>query len=298
MEWLKKCLWSLRQSEYPCHIICIDNRSTDNTVSFIKNNFPDITLIEAEKNLGFGQANNIGLQLALQANAQHVFLLNQDAWINNDTIAILVKAQTNNPEWGIISPIHLNGSGDKMDIYFQQYLIQSDIEHPTNYDTLSFPGKNTIINTKFVNAAAWLISSNCINKVGGFDPIFFHYGEDTNYVQRVLNIGFKIGIHTGCSIYHDRENRILNTSYNLKKQLEKDWVFFLTQACDIQQSNFKTFITKRFLRHSFLILKNTVKFNTIGIQYHFNMATKILFSFPQISKSRHITTTTSCPHLY
>src|SRR5690606_3487544 len=60
----------------------------------------------------------------------------------------------------------------------------------------------------FVNAAAWMLSRKCIENIGGFDPLFFHYGEDDNYCQRVLYHGFKIGVLPKVYVIHDREERV------------------------------------------------------------------------------------------
>src|SRR5690606_31512456 len=59
----------------------------------------------------------------------------------------------------------------------------------------------------FVNAAGWLLSRNILENIGGFDPIFFHYGEDDNYCQRAQYHGFKIGIVPNAFLLHDREDR-------------------------------------------------------------------------------------------
>jgi GT2 family glycosyltransferase len=64
-----------------------------------------------------------------------------------------------------------------------------------------------IYEIEFVNAAAWLISAECIRTVGFFEPLFFLYGEDNNYLQRVTYHGLKIGIAPQSRIYHDRETR-------------------------------------------------------------------------------------------
>lgn len=65
--------------------------------------------------------------------------------------------------------------------------------------------KSSIYEADFVNAAAWLISRHCIGKVGGFNPSFFHYGEDDNYVQRLKFHSFKLGVLPTANIFHDRE---------------------------------------------------------------------------------------------
>ena len=59
-----------------------------------------------------------------------------------------------------------------------------------------------------MNAAAWMISTKCIKRVGGFDTqLFYHYGEDDNYCQRMRYHGFKLALSTRCSFCHDREFR-------------------------------------------------------------------------------------------
>ena len=105
MNWLSKCLNSCK--DYP--VVVIDNASTDETVTYIKKQFPKVHLIPQSKNLGFGQANNLGIRYALNNGADYVFLLNQDAYLQGECINQLIKIHQNNPEFGILSPIHLNG---------------------------------------------------------------------------------------------------------------------------------------------------------------------------------------------
>lgn len=65
---------------------------------------------------------------------------------------------------------------------------------------------NSIQNVMFCNAATWLISRKGLIMVGGFDPIFPHYGEDTDYLQRVVFHGGKVGILPSVHAYHERGN--------------------------------------------------------------------------------------------
>jgi GT2 family glycosyltransferase len=277
---------SLLASSYSCQIICIDNGSSDQTVSLIKNNFRSVHLLETKENLGFGQANNIGLKLAVQQKADYVFLLNQDAWVEPDTVAELIKAHAENPSYGILSPVHLNGQGDKMDLYFSKYLKESDINSKTISENFLQEKSSILINTNFVNAAAWLISADCLKKTGGFDPIFFHYGEDRNYMQRAKYFRFKAGIYLGTKIYHDREQRLLAKDKNTGYVIKAAWVHFLAHACDINQPYYLFFSIKRCTRHSLLLFKDFFLLNKNGIKYNYILAKKILLSFGKIKKSR------------
>ena len=82
MQWLARCLSSCIGYD----VIVVDNASTDKTITFIKENFPDVKLIKQNSNLGFGQANNIGLSIALKEDVDYIFLLNQDAYLQPETI--------------------------------------------------------------------------------------------------------------------------------------------------------------------------------------------------------------------
>jgi GT2 family glycosyltransferase len=202
MKWLARCL----ESTKPYPVIVVDNNSTDGTVDYMKNNHPEIILFEEKENLGFGQANNVGISYALNEGADFVFLLNQDAYLEPGCLESLVKAQDANLEYGILSPVHLNGEGNRLDKNFSNYLnYQANPDFYSDY-VLNKP-KKLIYDIPFVNAAGWLLSKKCLFEVGGFDPIFFHYGEDVNLCQRILYHDFKIGILPGNYLRHDREFR-------------------------------------------------------------------------------------------
>lgn len=208
IKWYDKCLGNLLQSDFPVDVIVVDNKSTDDTVKYISKNFPRITIVENNVNYGFAIANNIGLKMAYDNNSDFFFLLNQDAWIEKDTIEKLINFSMNNPEYGIISPIHLTGDKRHFDRQFVKYFHDCS-ETLYAYENLYLKKPEPVCyNSRFVNAASWLITKNCIETVGGFDTIMFrHRGEDANYCHRVLYHNLKIAIVTSTTICHDREFR-------------------------------------------------------------------------------------------
>lgn len=191
--WLKKNLNSLLNSNYPIDIIIVDNASTDKTISTIKE-FSTVELIQSKENLGFGKANTIGIDFALKKGADAVFLLNQDTWIYENTISSLVEALFENPNLGIVSPLHYSADEKTFDENFNTYFNRFEKEEDSE----------SIRIVPFINAAAWLVSKECFTKTGYFDPIFSHYGEDRNFCERVKYHGFKIGVVKNSAICHDR----------------------------------------------------------------------------------------------
>lgn len=202
--WISKCLCNINFDKYD--VIIVDNNSSDETVDFIKSNYKSVILLQQEKNLGFGQANNLGISYALNHGAKYVFLLNQDAYLVDDGIEHLVAFQSKNNEYGILSPIHVNADKTKLDRNFSNYLSYDKNPYFFSDFVLGNPLKK-IYDLPFINAAGWLLSKSCLKTVGGFDPLFFHYGEDDNYCQRLKYHGFEIGILPNTFIIHDRENR-------------------------------------------------------------------------------------------
>ncbi len=206
-KWLKKSLISLKESSYELITIVVDNASTDATLDIIETDFPEVIVLKQITNLGFGKANNIGISYALKHQAQYVFLLNQDAYIEKNTLEHLINFAQKNPEYGVLSPIHLNWKGTHLEFYFARFVAKQE-EFLNDY-VLQRPLK-TIYNVPFVNAAAWLLSRNVLNTIGGFDPLFYHYGEDNNFTQRTRYHGFKIGIVPNIFIGHDSPKRKLS----------------------------------------------------------------------------------------
>lgn len=207
MQWYNRCFGSLQKSNVPLQIVTVDNASTDASTDYIKMNFPEVKLINSDKNLGFGQGNNLGIRYALDNKADYVFLLNQDAWIEPDTLEKLIDISRKYTEYGILSPIHLNAEKTEIEKGLMHYLADYNLTSPQLINDLYFNRLSDIYDTKYVNAAAWLLPRKTLEIVGGFDPVFYHYGEDDNYMQRVHYHGMKIGICPQITICHDTERR-------------------------------------------------------------------------------------------
>lgn len=192
-RWINKLIPSLLASSYPVRIIAVDNQSTDDTVALLQQ-YAEIDLIQTGSNLGFGKANNIGMQKALEQGADYLFLLNQDAWVFENTVKSLITNMERYPVLGILSPMHYEPNEEKLDANFGTYFLRSTPLHLTE----------SLFTTNFVNAAAWMLSKACVEKVGYFEPLFGHYGEDRNYCDRVTYHKFLIGIDHNAKIVHDR----------------------------------------------------------------------------------------------
>lgn len=250
INWIDKCLNSII---HQCQVVVVDNNSTDNTLDYIKLNFPTVKLLPQTKNHGFGVANNLGISYAIQNNADGVFLLNQDAFTQPNCINNLVSAYKQNTKFGIISPIHLNGDGSAVDHSFLK------ITSPFNASSLISDlivghFSKSIYEINFINAAAWFIPKDVFYKVGGFDPLFFLYGEDDNYCQRILFHGFRIGIIPSTTIYHDSAN----SNYKIGSAWSEKYFRQFVNRIYVKYANVNTENYRKLKKYKNYILKKVI----------------------------------------
>lgn len=234
-KWIKKCLRSVYSSTVEATPIILDNGSTDDTLRIIRTEFPETEIVETHANLGFGKANNIGMRMAMERGADYIYLLNQDAWVEQDTFERLIAVHKANPEYGILSPIHLTGNGQNVDANFLRFTASYDKCRGIYPDLLMGKHKD-IYETTFIMAAHWLLYVPNLKEVGLFSPAFPHYGEDANLVHRYRYRKKKIGICPSVFAYHDREYR----KDSPQKQLYLDYIYVLTRYHDIFDGNGKT----------------------------------------------------------
>ena len=197
--WIDKCLESLRTSSVPVDVLVVDNASPDGTADYIHDFHPDVELLENASNSGFGAANNIGLRRMLEGKYDYVYLLNQDAWVEKDTLEILLRNWKDG--YGILSPVQLSTKG-KMDKQFEKKCGKLLKDAPKGLD-----GAKRVVEVPFVMAAHWLVSRKAVETVGGFSPAFSQYGEDDNYIDRLHHFGLKVGVVPDAKAVHDRDGR-------------------------------------------------------------------------------------------
>ena len=237
-DWIQKCLTSLQKSTVQVKAIVIDNGATDKTREFVPNAFPDAIWMPQNKNLGFGQANNIGIKYALNNNADYVLLLNQDATLHPNAVQEMINISDGN---FLVSPIHLNGQGNAIDFMFKGTL--QNAKNTLLDDLIILGEKEDKYEIGEVCAACWLMPISLIRKIGGFNPVYFHYGEDNNYYQRLLYHKIKTYIATKAFMFHDREVHGNDEAFNNNK-LHRD---LLNIACNVNNSFFNI-LSGMFLR--------------------------------------------------
>lgn len=219
-KWIERCLDSVSNSTVDAKAIIVDNASSDATVEIIKNGYPKCCVVETGQNLGFGKANNIGIRKAIEEGAEYIYLLNQDAWVDNNVFEELIKIKNKYQEYGILSPLQITADRKSIDQNFYRDTICRFCDKKELITNLLLSKSKDVYPTEFVMAAHWFMSVEDIKRVGLFSPAFPHYGEDNNLIDRFHYMGYKIGFCPNLLAVHDREYRIVTQQNKLYWQFK------------------------------------------------------------------------------
>ena len=209
---LDECLASIKQETSCSHeIIVVDNASADNSRKMLRENHPDVTLIENSENAGFARANNQGFAVA---RGKYFFMLNSDTVVLDGAIDKLLAFVKSNPDIGICGPRNIGRDGK----------TQYNCDHfPGLWNTFCyytglaslFP-KSSLFNrcwirywdysdirdVERITGCSLLIRSDLYRELNGLDENFFMYFEETDFCLRAHNKGSRTTYFPGAVIMH------------------------------------------------------------------------------------------------
>lgn len=205
-KYLSDCFYSLKkQTLLPEEVVCVDNNSQDDSVEYIRNNFPEFNLIVNKKNRGFAEANNQGIEMALQSNPDYVFLLNQDTVCKKDCLEKLAEQAEKEKEnvfaWQPLilcwpEKDRIQTAGDK--IHFLGFGYCGDFKKPAEKGIV----ENLERNLTYASGAAMFINASALKTVGFLDKNLFLYHEDLDLCLRARFMGYQIRLAPSAVVYH------------------------------------------------------------------------------------------------
>lgn len=190
--YLENCFESLSKITYSnFEIILIDNNSSDESVDFVKKNYPDVKLIVLESNLGFAEPNNVASQ---DANGEYLLFLNNDTIVDKDFVSELIKSMIKDPQIGICQSMLLkldntvDSSGDFID------------ELGVSYNSVTLVESEREISS--ARGASMLVRKDVFDELHGFDKEFFVSFEDVDLGWRTWIKGYKVILSPKSIVYH------------------------------------------------------------------------------------------------
>jgi len=201
-HFLEQCLKSVIRASHTLSvdIIVVDNSSEDDSVSRIRNKFPDIKLIVNSDNKGFSKANN---QAILQSDSDYILLLNPDTVLEETTLIRTLHFMETHPEAGGLGIKMIDGQG--------YYLPESKRGLPTPWASFCkmsnlsqlFPrsaffnryhaghlDENATNKVEVLAGAFMLLRRKVLDQIGLLDEDFFMYGEDIDLSFRITKAGY------------------------------------------------------------------------------------------------------------
>lgn len=198
-KYLPLCLDSLFKTRYPrFDVIVIDNCSADDSVDFIKKNYPKVKIIQNNENLGYARAINLAMKIV---DSKYVVFLNNDIiveadWLKQLIFYVMVRdVAAVNPKIVFLGDKKvINAAGGCCDVYGVGWNRGNGEFDKGQYDSVE--------EVFYVNGAAMLTRKDVWRDVGPFDERYFLYGEDLDWCWRARLKGYKLLYVPYARIYH------------------------------------------------------------------------------------------------
>ena len=199
-KFLKDCFKSLNNQTYRrFEIILIDNGSIDDSVSFVKKNFPQVKIIANEKNLGFAQANNQGFKIA---KGKHIVTLNNDTRVDKNWLENLVSTAEKDKKIGMCASKILSLKTPSIIDSVGVNICLDGMSRGRGRLEIDKGQYDKVEEILLPSACAALYRRKMLKEIGFFDDNFFAYCEDTDLGLIGRLAGWKAVLAPQAIIYH------------------------------------------------------------------------------------------------
>ena len=214
-DYLRKCISSILhysdRSSLQIEIIIVDNDSDDGSPEMIINEFPEVTLIQLDNNVGFARGNNTGIE---KSTGRYLCFVNSDVEFIEDSISRMYDYMEKNESIGVLGPQLLNADKTLQPSYtgalsLWRYFCRAlfiDRAFPqlklfSGYEMTYFKG-DRIQDVDILIGAFWMIRKEAIDVVGVLDDRYFMYSEDRDWCYRFRKNGWRVVYFPGTKVIH------------------------------------------------------------------------------------------------
>ncbi len=294
LNWNRKedtasCIRSLRKMSYPnFEIVAIDNGSEDGSVAFLKQEFgDDIHIVANEKNLGYAEGFNSGINYAMEKGADYLFILNNDTKIDPEALTELVTVARRDETIGFVSgKVYYYDDTDVLQTVGKRtdpVTIVGPHVGEGETDTGQYEEEKDY---EFMDDIYLLVRRVVVETVGIYSPEFFLYFEETDWCARVRRAGYRIVYTPKAKIWHKGSlssgggTNPVNTYWNARNR----YVFIWRNGTKKQRKDFllrNFFITiprtvvVRLARFKFKLLSAFIKGNCSGLMWVLKKGKKV-----------------------
>ncbi len=189
-------------------IIVVDNGSTDGSQAMLRARFPQVRLIQNNKNLGFAQANNQALAVS---GGRYALLLNSDALLTANALQAMLSLAESKPRAGIVGACLLNADGTFQASHtsfpnlWQEFLILSGLgrlrfgRHYPSHGPEEDKGPQIV---DYVEGACLLVRQEAFEGAGGLDEGYFMYAEEVDWCYTMREKGWQVWYQPAAKVTH------------------------------------------------------------------------------------------------
>jgi N-acetylglucosaminyl-diphospho-decaprenol L-rhamnosyltransferase len=208
LPWIENCLESVRGVQ----TVVVDNGSSDGTVAFVRERFPDVRVIEAE-NRGLAAGWNLGLR---ETESRYVLLLNADAWLVGDALDRLVEAADERPGAAVVGPRLSNPDGSLQRsvrgfptlwrLATEYFFLRRLAPRSSALNAFYAGGfdHDEVRQVEVVMGSCMLVRRKAVEEVGAADEAFFLFSEETDWCYRFREAGWQVVFFPGAECVHVR----------------------------------------------------------------------------------------------
>lgn len=193
-----ECLTSLRKLDYrKRRVVVVDNGSTDDSIVRLRGAYPDITILETGRNLGFAGGNNVGIRWALQQGSRYIWLLNNDTTAHPKALSSMVGQAEFDGQVGAVGcllyyldrPERLQAwGGGWVNLWLG---LANQYSRRVRKERLDY-----------LTAASLLLRGAALEQVGLLDEGFFMYWEDIDLAFRLRKAGWRMTLAEDAVVWH------------------------------------------------------------------------------------------------
>ncbi len=204
---MQQCLPSVMETEYKdFRVVVVDNASTDGSVTWLKQHYPKVSIIENGENYGFARGNNIAIE---QSQAEYVVLLNNDVEVTPTWLSALVSRADRFATLGAVAPklLHFErrnefeyagAAGGLLDNFGYPF-ARGRIFHTLEVDEGQYDDQHECF---WATGAALLLRRSALMDVGLLDESFFMHMEEIDLCWRLRRSGYTVHCETSVAVYH------------------------------------------------------------------------------------------------
>jgi GT2 family glycosyltransferase len=183
--------------------VVVDNGSTNRSVEFLREAFPQIEIIANGTNLGFAGGCNVGMRRALREDAEYVLLVNNDTIVDPLLLQELLKEAEAHPKAGILSPkIYYFDPSDKIWWAGGTFNLWTGLSKHIDLKKTDTGRHDQPRNLDWATGCVMLVRTEALRETGLFDEQIFNTGEDVDLSLRMQAVGYTVRYVPTARLWH------------------------------------------------------------------------------------------------